>query len=88
MALFVLGVAGFGRPVSWSEDDDLPAGHTLSFKEAIQLVSNGLFVKLFVPLWLLKRVPRWRRVATAFTEIEVSFNYLRGYRDQYSGRCT
>jgi len=73
MALFVLGVAAFGRPVSWSDDTVIPPGHTIPFKEAIQLVSQGLFVKLFAPFWLLKIVPRWRRVATAFNEVEVSW---------------
>ena len=73
IALFVIGVAGFGRPVSWSDDSVIPPGHTIPFKEAIQLVSRDLHIKILVPPWMLKIVPRWRRMSNAFTEVEVSY---------------
>lgn len=32
IALFVIGVAGFGRRLSWEEDLVIPPGHDMAFK--------------------------------------------------------
>ncbi|PSR76586.1 hypothetical protein PHLCEN_2v8344 [Hermanssonia centrifuga] len=34
MALFVIGVAGFGRRIFWKEDELVPPGHKVTFKVA------------------------------------------------------
>nr|BAL05196.1 cytochrome P450 [Phanerodontia chrysosporium] len=72
IALFVIGVAGFGRRMTWQEDSKLPPGHQLSFKEALHYVSSAVFVKLATPAWLLKWAPteRMRRTNLAFKELE------------------
>ncbi|GJE92931.1 cytochrome P450 [Phanerochaete sordida] len=72
IALFVIGVAGFGRQMTWQEDAKLPAGHTLTFKEALHTVSTGVFVKLATPAWMLRRglTQRMRETNVAFRELE------------------
>lgn len=32
IALFVIGAAGFGRRISWIEDEVIPPGYTMTFK--------------------------------------------------------
>lgn len=71
IALFVIGVAGFGRKVSWQEDTVVPPGYTMSFKEALHIVSQGTIVKAVVPNWAMGLTERFRRVRAAFKELDV-----------------
>ncbi|KAL0575905.1 hypothetical protein V5O48_006078 [Marasmius crinis-equi] len=70
VALFVIGVAGFGRSISWQEDLNIPSGHEISFKEALNGVSRDVFIKLASPEWLLGTTERLRRVKLAFEELD------------------
>lgn len=72
IALFVIGVAGFGRPIGWSDDLAVPPGHRMSFKESLHLVSTGIFLKAFLPKWLTSWAPtrRIREVKIAYEELE------------------
>ncbi|KAJ3552925.1 hypothetical protein NM688_g3892 [Phlebia brevispora] len=72
IALFVIGVAGFGRRISWKDDLVVPAGHQMAFKDALHVVSTDVFVKLLVPGWMLNMglTKRMRSVKTAFDELE------------------
>ncbi|KAJ3520439.1 hypothetical protein NM688_g9161 [Phlebia brevispora] len=65
-ALFVIGVAGFGRRMSWDEDDVVPPGHKMTFK------ASGVFTRLAWPLWILRLglTEHHRTVITAFDELE------------------
>lgn len=71
IALFVIGVAGFGRKVSWKDDTVVPPGYTMSFKEALHVVSTGTIVKAIVPNWALGLSKHFRHVRDAFTELDV-----------------
>jgi hypothetical protein len=42
LALFVIGVAGFGRRVKWAEDETVPAGHTMTFKASRQHIAPSV----------------------------------------------
>ncbi|KAF4621313.1 hypothetical protein D9613_000776 [Agrocybe pediades] len=70
IALFVIGVAGFGRRISWRDDEVVPAGHTMSFKESLHIASSDVFMKVFLPNAAMKLTGRTRRVQTAFAELE------------------
>ncbi|KAK1230974.1 hypothetical protein PQX77_005906, partial [Marasmius sp. AFHP31] len=70
IALFVIGVAGFGRRISWKDDAVLPSGHKLTFKEALSTVSEDIFIKLLCPDALLGATERLRRVKSAFEELD------------------
>ncbi|KAF7793522.1 hypothetical protein EIP86_004636 [Pleurotus ostreatoroseus] len=72
IALFVIGAAGFGRRVTWKEDEVVGPGHTMTFKVALRTVSADIVAKLVFPEWFLKYNPikRLRNVSKAFVEFE------------------
>ncbi|PCH40910.1 cytochrome P450 [Wolfiporia cocos MD-104 SS10] len=72
MALYVIGVAGFGRRMSWVEDMSIPAGHSMFFRDALHTVSNDLWIKVIIPSLILKYapIPRVRKFYTAYNELE------------------
>ena len=63
---------GFGRSVSWKEDDTIiPPGHTMTYKDALHIVTNDFILKLTVPGWALNLTPRLRKVKLGFEELHV-----------------
>ena len=63
---------GFGRSVSWKEDGaSIPPGHTMTYKDALQVITNDFILKLTVPGWALGLTPRLRRVKLGFEELHV-----------------
>ncbi|KAI0760164.1 cytochrome P450 [Fomes fomentarius] len=54
ITLLVIGVAGFGRRITWNEDSIAPPGHSMTFKEALHEVSHRLFLQVLFPDWLLR----------------------------------
>ncbi|KAI0819401.1 cytochrome P450 [Trametes gibbosa] len=70
ITLLVIGVAGFGRRITWNEDAKAPAGHRVTFKDALNVVSRNLFLQLLFPKWMLRwGTPGMRRFDTACTEL-------------------
>ncbi|KAK7051243.1 hypothetical protein VNI00_004743 [Paramarasmius palmivorus] len=70
IALFVIGVAGFGRRISWQDDLAIPDGHQMTFKEALHEVSTGIFIKLAVPKWAMGLNEYFRKIRLAFDELD------------------
>ncbi|KAH9947226.1 cytochrome P450 [Amylocystis lapponica] len=72
IALFIIGVAGFGRRIAWSEDGKLSGGHIVTFKDALHTVSNDLVLKVVLPNWVLNWGPtkRVRNFKVAYDELE------------------
>ncbi|EIN08462.1 cytochrome P450 [Punctularia strigosozonata HHB-11173 SS5] len=70
IALFVIGVAGFGRRISWNDDLVVPPGHEMTFKDALHVVSTDVFVRLIVPERAMGLTKRLRNVRLAFKELE------------------
>lgn len=68
----MVSVAGFGRRVSWKEDQSVPAGHTMTFKNALHIVSQNTLLKIAVPEWAMGLTKRTRDINAAFGELEVS----------------
>lgn len=78
---------GFGIRVPWVEAA-IPSGHEMvsdeclpfktftnrwkSFKEAVEIVSNGIFIKVAVPNRLMGLTERTSKVRLAFDELEVT----------------
>ncbi|PPQ65685.1 hypothetical protein CVT26_000317 [Gymnopilus dilepis] len=70
IALFVIGAAeGFGRTISWKEDTKIPPGHSMTFKDALHVVTTDFFIKLIVPPWAMGLTQRTRTCRTAFAEL-------------------
>ncbi|CDO70499.1 hypothetical protein BN946_scf184569.g42 [Trametes cinnabarina] len=78
ITLLVIGVAGFGRRITWNEDAVAPPGHKMTFKvpyaplspDALNVVSRNLFYQVLFPRWLLRiGTPGMRRFHTAMREL-------------------
>jgi cytochrome P450 len=61
---------GFGRRMSWVDDEGVPPNHQMTFKDAIQEVSTNLPTKLMVPDWAMGFTKRTRKVRLAFEELD------------------
>ncbi|KAF9054629.1 cytochrome P450 [Panaeolus papilionaceus] len=70
IALFVIGVAGFGRRVSWEDDDAIPTGHTMTFKDALHIQSTDFFIPLILPQWAMGITKRTRAAGQAVEELK------------------
>ncbi|KAH9057198.1 family 614/534 cytochrome P450 [Lactarius vividus] len=70
IALFVVGVAGFGRRVTWTSDLTVPPGHQMTFKDALHIVSTKLFLKMVAPDWVMNLTERTKNISLAFSELE------------------
>ena len=58
--------------MSWKEDGTIiPSGHTMTYKDALHVVTNDFILKLVVPGWALALTPRLRKVKLAFEELHV-----------------
>jgi hypothetical protein len=67
-----ISVAGFGHTIRW-EDEEVSPGHRLSFKQAVEVVSAGVFLRVLCPKWIYEWAPtkRIREVRDGFTEFRV-----------------
>ncbi|KDR79325.1 hypothetical protein GALMADRAFT_243295 [Galerina marginata CBS 339.88] len=70
IALFVIGAAGFGRSIRWDEDSMIPPGHQMTFKDALNVVTTEIVIKVFVPKWAMGLTERFRKVRLAFVELQ------------------
>ncbi|OBZ67844.1 hypothetical protein A0H81_12320 [Grifola frondosa] len=57
IALFVIGIAGFGQRATWKGDQVIPAGYSMTFKDALHEVSTRVHMKLILPDWVLNWGP-------------------------------
>ena len=65
---------GFGRSVSWKEEGAIippQAGHRMTYKDALHVITNDFILKLMVPGWALGLTPRLRKVKLGFEELHV-----------------
>ncbi|KAF9048942.1 cytochrome P450 [Panaeolus papilionaceus] len=69
ITLFVISCAGFGQNISWGNDGDVAAGHKLSFKETMQIMSKDFFIPIVVPKWASGITKRTQLAAQALVEL-------------------
>ncbi|KAF9465378.1 cytochrome P450 [Collybia nuda] len=69
IALFVIGAAGFGRKSSWIDDDSIPAGHQMTFKDALHGAASSVFLNIIIPRGVMGFTERTRKVRLAFDEL-------------------
>ncbi|PCH40911.1 cytochrome P450 [Wolfiporia cocos MD-104 SS10] len=72
ITLFVIGTAGFGQQISWIDDNILPAGHAMKFKDAMHVTSENIILKAIFPEWVLAHAPisRVRQFYIASNELQ------------------
>ncbi|KAI0763709.1 cytochrome P450 [Irpex lacteus] len=84
IAHFIIGSAGFGQRISWEEEQVIPPGHQMSFKEALHILSTDAILKAITPDWLLKYGPtRLRRVGKAFKEMKTYMTEMVQHRKSW-----
>lgn len=67
---------GFGKRSSWNDDVNVPAGHRMTFKDSLHIASTDIFLKLFIPSWILRHgTTKMRNIEVAFEELDVSNVY-------------
>ncbi|KAI0819406.1 cytochrome P450 [Trametes gibbosa] len=70
ITLLVIGAASFGRKMTWNEDSVAPAGHSLTFKDALYEVSHRLYLSILFPQWILRLgTSKMRYFARAYEEL-------------------
>jgi cytochrome P450 len=84
IALFILGVAGFGQKMSWHQDRTIPKGHRMSMKDALYLVSTGTSAKLMLPDWSLKLTKHLQSIRIAYEELQMYMSEMIRERQQSS----
>jgi hypothetical protein len=70
------GILGFGRRVTWTSDLVVPAGHQMTFKDALHILSTNLIVKLSLPGWTKNLTKHSRKVHQSFVELKVCYTKL------------
>ncbi|KAN0127112.1 cytochrome P450 [Lactarius tabidus] len=60
----------FGRRVTWTSDLTVPAGHQMTFKDALHVTSTSLILKLILPSWTMKLTERTRKADLAINELK------------------
>lgn len=78
-----LMITGFGQPMSWHDNVVIPKGHRMPMKEALQVVSEGIFFKLALPNWALIFTKRLRTIKMAFEELKVQIIMFHGYTQAF-----
>lgn len=62
---------GFGKSIT-SQDDSIPPGHEMSFKQVLKLVSEDVFVYILTGDWFPGVTKRIQGIQLAFKELRVS----------------
>ena len=74
----IISAAAFGRRLTWEDDEPHP-GHGLSFKQSIENVGAGLFVRALCPKWIFEWGPteKIRKARDGFAEFQVCSPRIR-----------
>ena len=67
-----MSLLGFGRRVTWTSDLAVPAGHQMTFKDALHVSSTSLILKIVLPSWTMKLTEHTRKADRAINELKVS----------------
>ncbi|KAI0027187.1 cytochrome P450 [Vararia minispora EC-137] len=70
ITLYVIASAGFGKRISWADESGPPAGHSMTFKQAIHAVSSNVFAKVLYPRWVMGATKHLRHLRDAFDDFE------------------
>jgi hypothetical protein len=76
MLISIHATLGFGRRISWEKDNDVPIGYTMSFKDAIHIVSANASLKAALPKWIFGLTKGLKEIYTAFDDLEVNLIYI------------
>lgn len=81
-ALCVLSAAGFGKKLSWLDDEAIPQGHKMTFRKAIEVATTEYVIKITIPRWALGLTNRFRYVRDGFDEMHL---YIKEMIEDHQG---
>lgn len=67
----MIALAGFGRRVSWRDDEYVPEMHKMTFKRALHIMSTQVYLILLLPDRALNISKKTREAKTAYNELRV-----------------
>ena len=68
----MLKIIAFGKEMTWNEDTTvIPEGHQVTMKDALHVVSSGIFAKIIFPDWSLQLTKRLQIIKISFEEFQV-----------------
>jgi hypothetical protein len=70
--IHVIFLLGFGRRVALIDDRNIPAGHKLTFQDALRIVATGTPAKIIFPNWMMNLTAGLAKVQLGFDELNVS----------------
>ncbi|CEL53246.1 hypothetical protein RSOLAG1IB_06212 [Rhizoctonia solani AG-1 IB] len=76
ITLCVISKAGFGQDIEWSNDGEVPEGHSLTFKQALFTVSQNLALIIIFPKWMFGLKKHWMHVNDAYNEMRLYFQEM------------
>ncbi|GJJ06950.1 hypothetical protein Clacol_001146 [Clathrus columnatus] len=77
LALFVIGSAGFGRRMTWSDETgNVPRGHTITFTEALHITSLNMIALCAFPKWVINMSKSLREAEKASEELGAYFREM------------
>jgi len=68
----VVFLIGFGRRVALIDDLTIPAGHKLTFQDALRIVATGTSAKIIFPNWMMNFTAGLAKIQLGFDELNVS----------------
>ena len=66
--------------MQFADDETIPSGHRMTFKESLRIVSLSVFQRLVIPKWAMTFTSKLRKIRIAFDELEVSLRIVLGTR--------
>lgn len=77
--IHVIFLIGFGRRVTLIDDLIIPAGHKLTFQDALRIVATGTPAKIIFPNWMMSFTAGLAKVQLGFDELNVSHQIIISY---------
>ena len=65
--------------MTWTSDLVVPAGHQMTFKDALHILSTNLILKIVLPRWAKHVSKHARKIDLAFRELKVCYSKLSGF---------
>ncbi|EME42225.1 hypothetical protein DOTSEDRAFT_73141 [Dothistroma septosporum NZE10] len=84
LSLHIISRAGFGVRLHWPHEEQetpIPAGHSMTYKDALESLLHNLIVMILTPTWLLSRSPL-KFHKTAYKAFREWGQYMREMYDE------
>ncbi|KAF9530338.1 cytochrome P450 [Crepidotus variabilis] len=69
LALSAISSAGFGKRMTWDENEALPLGHIMTFKQSLHIACTQFISKALLPSWAMGLTSKLRNTRNGFNEL-------------------